>query len=1003
MEDLSEITYLSQFPYESIISGRKRKRSKYGDYYSNIANAATLRPRTPPLVQDQILIEEAAGAIGPDLEADNAEIFRENIKKRAMNEYARMNCMKVEDRNQLDLRLASGLLEEGEEGFQARENFYQNAPYLRGGDSLNKYMKQPLNPLIMAASEKEVVRVVPPPATTVPDHQTAPFYGSSKRLRTSGEFSNTKYPYVRSMTKPKTLSNRIRDANVPEEVAMPQSLSLLCPPPPSPTTPRPCMSPVCSTDKESVIDHSKKSKTAAKLPPESQWPPALRQLKRNPFLLEQIVISRNKSTEQNEDSQDGDKEEEEDDDAIDNLLMKRTTQKRRRICSSSSSEHHGSPIHGSLGDICSDDESEKDGAGPSGVCKRRSSVLESFRDILEENEQARFADMGYLTKNAVTDAEAAQDDAMNRKVQSKRKKIPKSVNAFLDNEAKESSDDADAAEENMDDNVSVFEDNNIIIDNMDLELDHEGHDHEGQDHEGQDQREENRFEVGPDPNDYDPTDDAFEPHFDQPFSEHVQRAFKPASPSGLSDFESDYDYIEEDYAVDLFDQRTDPRTIDQADQESLVQDPVQYFDFDSAFTDSVQDGTTSTFHLKNVPKQPSTGRRGISICQFWTEKQKVLKNIAEKENILSSLQTLLAHEESARERRQKEINERHERSLNPSNIYLVRETIEVDHKTGQEKKIYISEEKNGNVLGISDNHPLFSTTPEPPQVLQQSEKEIQLCNDIMLHQEELQKLKTLREEIDIDEPVFYNQCRVQVAAKQNPKRKSISSNCDHDHDYCVNLSTDANDQEMWNDYISVVQNTSRIQQGDESSRHENSLEMPATSGSFPQVVVPEPTETEAPNEPMETSEMSEPSEPLESSETETVPVRHPNAPCDHGFVQPGSCLDENKSYVKGRALRDFCKFVHHRRFANYTFIAHHGSGYDFHWFLRSFLEHAIPVRIIPKGNKIIGLLLPTYGITFKDFFLHVSMSLSRVKQSLNLKSPSKGYFPYKMIKVRPRR
>ena len=92
-------------------------------------------------------------------------------------------------------------------------------------------------------------------------------------------------------------------------------------------------------------------------------------------------------------------------------------------------------------------------------------------------------------------------------------------------------------------------------------------------------------------------------------------------------------------------------------------------------------------------------------------------------------------------------------------------------------------------------------------------------------------------------------------------------------------------------------------------------------------------------------------------------------------------------------FEDFYDFI----FAHegFTFIAHNGKGYDFHFIFRYFTSRGITPEYVTVGSKIILMSIPRFGIRFIDSMSFMAMSLAKIPELFGLeKHVRKGYFPH---------
>ncbi len=120
---------------------------------------------------------------------------------------------------------------------------------------------------------------------------------------------------------------------------------------------------------------------------------------------------------------------------------------------------------------------------------------------------------------------------------------------------------------------------------------------------------------------------------------------------------------------------------------------------------------------------------------------------------------------------------------------------------------------------------------------------------------------------------------------------------------------------------------------------------------------------------------------------------HPTEPVD-GMIPPKR--DYANEPFQNKTMREFIKYVYRKRFTNYVFLSHFGSGFDSLLVLRQAIMMGIHCRFICKGRKVLSITFVDLNISFLDSFLFVSSSLRSIHSSLDLKCDSKGHFPFLM-------
>ena len=91
---------------------------------------------------------------------------------------------------------------------------------------------------------------------------------------------------------------------------------------------------------------------------------------------------------------------------------------------------------------------------------------------------------------------------------------------------------------------------------------------------------------------------------------------------------------------------------------------------------------------------------------------------------------------------------------------------------------------------------------------------------------------------------------------------------------------------------------------------------------------------------------------------------------------------------------NFCSWVFgYDRFKGYTFIAHNGQGYDFHFIQRWVVNrNLVPKKVIRSGQKLRHMVV--CGVRFIDSLSFLAMPLSAFPKTFGLKELAKGYFPH---------
>ena len=154
-----------------------------------------------------------------------------------------------------------------------------------------------------------------------------------------------------------------------------------------------------------------------------------------------------------------------------------------------------------------------------------------------------------------------------------------------------------------------------------------------------------------------------------------------------------------------------------------------------------------------------------------------------------------------------------------------------------------------------------------------------------------------------------------------------------------------------------------------------------------------------------------------SSANHTTPIdftglnRHPEVPCEHSYE-----IARSVAHSENKGLHQFLRWLHQDQFHSFVCLAHFGSNFDlpvrylfalnflkemltlffssFQIVLRAAIELGYIVELTTKGNKILSFTMKGVNITFLDSYLFIPNSLRKMKDSFDLKSTSKGHFPF---------
>lgn len=111
--------------------------------------------------------------------------------------------------------------------------------------------------------------------------------------------------------------------------------------------------------------------------------------------------------------------------------------------------------------------------------------------------------------------------------------------------------------------------------------------------------------------------------------------------------------------------------------------------------------------------------------------------------------------------------------------------------------------------------------------------------------------------------------------------------------------------------------------------------------------------------------------------------------CDKNFVE--FCPQGNDISI---VEDNFCSWVFgYDRFKGYTFIAHNGQGYDFHFIQRWVVNrNIVPKKVIRSGQKLRHMVV--CGVRFIDSLSFLTMPLSAFPKTFGIEELAKGYFPH---------
>ena len=93
----------------------------------------------------------------------------------------------------------------------------------------------------------------------------------------------------------------------------------------------------------------------------------------------------------------------------------------------------------------------------------------------------------------------------------------------------------------------------------------------------------------------------------------------------------------------------------------------------------------------------------------------------------------------------------------------------------------------------------------------------------------------------------------------------------------------------------------------------------------------------------------------------------------------------------------FCKWIFQKKHKGYTFVAHNGGRYDFHFIRQYMIKNHVQSSDLINGNTVMYSFATDWKIRFVDSYRFLPMSLRKFPKTFGIKSKSKGYFPYRFF------
>lgn len=94
---------------------------------------------------------------------------------------------------------------------------------------------------------------------------------------------------------------------------------------------------------------------------------------------------------------------------------------------------------------------------------------------------------------------------------------------------------------------------------------------------------------------------------------------------------------------------------------------------------------------------------------------------------------------------------------------------------------------------------------------------------------------------------------------------------------------------------------------------------------------------------------------------------------------------------------EFVEWVFQKKHAGYTFIAHNGGRYDFHFIKGEMVERGIKSSDVCVGNTVFYCYATKFKIRFIDSYRFIPMGLRKFPKTFGLTETVKGYFPYRFF------
>ena len=139
--------------------------------------------------------------------------------------------------------------------------------------------------------------------------------------------------------------------------------------------------------------------------------------------------------------------------------------------------------------------------------------------------------------------------------------------------------------------------------------------------------------------------------------------------------------------------------------------------------------------------------------------------------------------------------------------------------------------------------------------------------------------------------------------------------------------------------------------------------------------------------------------PRQDGGSKSRKLRVPWKLCSHARFEPtpspvAHLTPPHRDYktepFQNKTLDQLMRYIYRKKFANYVFLSHYGSGFDMCYLLKQAIDMGIHCKVVTRGRKVLRLTLADLNITFLDSFLFVASSLRSIHSSLGLACDAKG-------------